>query len=337
MHRTQPPAVQCRCHLGSTSVTLDANGNKIGEMKYYPFGETRSGTAPTDRRFTGQRQEDSSLGSLYDFNARFYSPVLGRFLSADTIVPSASDPQQLNRYAYGLNNPVKYLDPSGHIVACGVTAGGCDDPPRQPPIQPQPPDALDNAWNFATGSLKVAALPIVALLAPETIPAMFYGIGSYTMANGFVSSLTNHDIGHFFANWNLTDASLAGLGGVVAPGLTPFRIGVMSGGQSIASQILQGQPVDPNQVVMSFGMGWLSGHLGNQLPKVKSAMPQASQGTIDAFGPATIDSSLAILGAAVNNLSVDIEKSKLHKELTDTYSRLWLTGPTIAIDLDHPW
>ena len=53
---------------------MDAYGNKISEMKYYPFGETRSGTAPTDRRFTGQRREDSSLGSLYDFNARFYSP-----------------------------------------------------------------------------------------------------------------------------------------------------------------------------------------------------------------------------------------------------------------------
>ena len=30
-----------RASLGSTSLTLDANGNKIGEMKYYPFGETR--------------------------------------------------------------------------------------------------------------------------------------------------------------------------------------------------------------------------------------------------------------------------------------------------------
>ena len=44
-------------------------------MKYYPFGETRStwGGTPTDRRFTGQREE-TGLGSLYDYNARFYSP-----------------------------------------------------------------------------------------------------------------------------------------------------------------------------------------------------------------------------------------------------------------------
>jgi pyocin large subunit-like protein len=40
--------------------------------------------------------------------------LLGRFLSADTLVPDSKNPQQFNRYAYGLNNPVKYTDPSGH-------------------------------------------------------------------------------------------------------------------------------------------------------------------------------------------------------------------------------
>jgi RHS repeat-associated protein len=114
-------------HLGSTSLTLDANGSKVGELKYTPYGETRStwGGTPTDRRFTGQRQEDSSLGSLYDFNARFYSPALGRFLSADTIVPDPSNPQKLNRYTYGLSNPIKYRDPSGHDVDCAIGESGC--------------------------------------------------------------------------------------------------------------------------------------------------------------------------------------------------------------------
>jgi RHS repeat-associated protein len=103
-------------HLGSTSVTLNDAGAKIGEMKYTPFGETRYtwGGTPTDRRFTGQRQEDSSLGSLYDFNARMYSPGLGRFISADTIVPDARNPQAFNRYSYTSNNPIRYSDPSGH-------------------------------------------------------------------------------------------------------------------------------------------------------------------------------------------------------------------------------
>ena len=81
------------------------------------LSETRysSGSTPTDRHYTGQREENG-LGSLYDFNARFFSPALGRFLSADTIVPSPNDPQQLNRYAYARGNPLKYIDPTGHYI-----------------------------------------------------------------------------------------------------------------------------------------------------------------------------------------------------------------------------
>jgi hypothetical protein len=40
---------------------------------------------------------------------------LGRFIQPDTIVPEPGNPQALNRYSYGLNNPVKYADPTGHL------------------------------------------------------------------------------------------------------------------------------------------------------------------------------------------------------------------------------
>ncbi len=99
-------------HLGSASLSTNATGGKVNEMRYYPYGETRSGAIATDRRYTGQRQE-IGLG-LYDYNARYYDPLLGRFLSADSIVPSPANPQSLNRYAYVLNNPLRYTDPTGH-------------------------------------------------------------------------------------------------------------------------------------------------------------------------------------------------------------------------------
>lgn len=67
---------------------------------------------PTDFGFTGQKR-DASAGLMY-YNARYYDTTLGRFISADTMVPSAGDPQSLNRYSYVLNNPLKYVDPSGH-------------------------------------------------------------------------------------------------------------------------------------------------------------------------------------------------------------------------------
>jgi RHS repeat-associated protein len=77
-----------------------------------------------DRRFTGQRWE-ASLG-LYDYRARFYDPALGRFLQPDPIVPEPGNPQGLNRYAYVYNNPLRYTDPSGHMV--DLPCPWCDRP-----------------------------------------------------------------------------------------------------------------------------------------------------------------------------------------------------------------
>jgi RHS repeat-associated protein len=83
-------------------------------VKYFPFGDCwqSQGTLPTDRLFTGQRLDDNT--GLYYYNARYYDPTIGRFISADTIVPNPANPQSLNRYSYCLNNPLKYIDPSGH-------------------------------------------------------------------------------------------------------------------------------------------------------------------------------------------------------------------------------
>jgi RHS repeat-associated protein len=74
---------------------------------------TREGTLPTGYTFTGQRV-DASAGLMY-YNARYYDAALGRFISADTIIPNLYDPQALNRYTYVRNNPLRYKDPSGHF------------------------------------------------------------------------------------------------------------------------------------------------------------------------------------------------------------------------------
>jgi RHS repeat-associated protein len=83
-------------------------------MRYYPYGQTRSGTMDTDRQYTGQRWE-AGIG-LYDYNARYYDPALGRFVQADTVVPDAQHPQDFNRYSYVRNNALKYTDPTGHCI-----------------------------------------------------------------------------------------------------------------------------------------------------------------------------------------------------------------------------
>ena len=95
-------------------MVVDAQGQKVAEQRYYPFGDVRwsDGTLPTDRQFTGQRLE-AGLG-LYDYRARYYDPAIGRFTQPDTVVPGPGHPQSLNRYSYVDNNPLRYADPSGH-------------------------------------------------------------------------------------------------------------------------------------------------------------------------------------------------------------------------------
>jgi RHS repeat-associated protein len=111
-------------HLGSTSVITDQNGDKKEKMEYYPFGTYRAvgninGTYDFDPAFpdvfytfTGQ-EDDDDLG-LYNYKARLYDPLLGRFICPDSTVPYPDNPQSLNRYSYCRNNPLAYTDPSGH-------------------------------------------------------------------------------------------------------------------------------------------------------------------------------------------------------------------------------
>jgi RHS repeat-associated protein len=100
-------------HLGSTSGSVAQSGTVSGTISYLPFGATRSGsgTLPTDKKFTGQQLDSTGL---YYYGARYYDPGIGRFISADTIVQRIVDPQTLNRYSYCSNNPLKYVDPTGH-------------------------------------------------------------------------------------------------------------------------------------------------------------------------------------------------------------------------------
>ncbi len=102
-------------HLGSTSVSADVSGGSVTKQLYKAFGETRftSGSLPTKYQYTGQYSNMGDFGLMF-YNARWFDPVLGRFSSADTIVPGASNPAAWDRYAGMLNNPLRYRDPSGH-------------------------------------------------------------------------------------------------------------------------------------------------------------------------------------------------------------------------------
>jgi RHS repeat-associated protein len=100
-------------HLGSTVRLTDINGDVVKTIGYRPYGDIayETGTASLKYKFTGQEYDAGS--GLYYYNARYYDPKLTRFTTADPLIPD-SNPQSLNRYTYCLNNPVKYIDPTGN-------------------------------------------------------------------------------------------------------------------------------------------------------------------------------------------------------------------------------
>ena len=107
-------------HLGGTNVLTDKTGVKKEVMEYEPFGtfsrhdKYGTGAEVAQFYFTGQKFDEES--GLYYYNARYYDPGLGRFITADTIVQDPEgNPQTFNRYSYTGNNPVNYTDPTGHF------------------------------------------------------------------------------------------------------------------------------------------------------------------------------------------------------------------------------
>jgi YD repeat-containing protein len=134
-------------HLGSASITTDNAGAKVSEIRYKPWGEIRYAwtdtslsTTPayklTSYTYTGQfsYMDDPTTPAPPDLRSPSPNPQveidmttkvfivdlgrvgegLSRFSSADTIVPGVGTSQAWDRYAYGMNNPLRYIDPTGH-------------------------------------------------------------------------------------------------------------------------------------------------------------------------------------------------------------------------------
>jgi RHS repeat-associated protein len=131
-------------HLGSTRMVVDRSGSLGGVRRhdFAPFGEELSAGVGIRsaslgyggdlvRQKFGSKERDNETG-LDFFESRYFSSVQGRFVSPDdftggptelfaevaahnpTFYADILDPQSLNKYAYCLNNPLKFVDPDGH-------------------------------------------------------------------------------------------------------------------------------------------------------------------------------------------------------------------------------
>ncbi len=155
-------------HLGSISAVTSSTGGVISSQSYDTWGKVLSGgnVTQTKLNYTGQRLDDTGL--LY-YHARYYDPVLGRFVSPDSIVPSTgvalqndfnekgvtveqnvtnrknsrpeqgpTNPQNLNRYSYVTDNPLLHVDPTGHCLEQDDCTGEGRSP-GSPPSNATPP------------------------------------------------------------------------------------------------------------------------------------------------------------------------------------------------------
>ncbi len=127
-------------HLGSTSFVIDRDTSEVVERAtYQAYGAPDSDFRPArwasfrdSFRYTGH-EDDSEVGLVY-FGARYYSPMLGRWMSADPLAihGGAGDP---NPYAFVRGSPMRYVDPLG-LTDCDKSSQSCrdDDPPITTPV-----------------------------------------------------------------------------------------------------------------------------------------------------------------------------------------------------------
>ncbi len=110
--------------LGSVVAATDESGNLLWRKSYQPYGKQTSESDTTEKvSYTGHTY-DGDLGLTY-MKARYYDPDVGRFMGIDPVGVIGSveqNPMMFNRYAYGNNNPYKYVDPDGGFVVLAITA-----------------------------------------------------------------------------------------------------------------------------------------------------------------------------------------------------------------------
>lgn len=115
-------------HLGTPRLLTDDLGRKVSIHTYWPFGQETpdSDLDAETRKLTGHERDFAGLGNVNDLDymhARFYAPVMGRFLSVDPIEGTGGEPQSWNRYVYATDDPLLRVDPDGRADCPAGTEG----------------------------------------------------------------------------------------------------------------------------------------------------------------------------------------------------------------------
>jgi RHS repeat-associated protein len=101
-------------NLGNTRITFDTKTGAAVTLQqddYYPFGlEINHLTTSPKNEYLYNKKELQEETQEYDYGARFYDPLIGRF---NTIDPLSEQSKQWTTYRYGFDNPIRFIDPDG--------------------------------------------------------------------------------------------------------------------------------------------------------------------------------------------------------------------------------
>ena len=108
-------------HLGNIRQVTEADGTKKGaiiqKMNYYPFGaefcDLNTVSYVQNHKYNGKEFDHMHGLNTYDYGARQYNPVTGRW---DRMDPLCEKYYNVSPYNYCLNNPVRFIDPDGNDV-----------------------------------------------------------------------------------------------------------------------------------------------------------------------------------------------------------------------------
>jgi RHS repeat-associated protein len=185
---------------GDVTALTDSSGNVVAEYSYDAWGNiiSQTGTMASSNpyRYAGYRYDE--VTGLYYLMARYYDSKTGRFITRDTFHGFENDTLSLNQYTYTQNNPVMYVDPSGHLRIISVDWAG---------------SVFNTAVSWAlTGSFGLAAIQAyIKKKGKEAARRMFYktvkdkliawGAGSLAVSLGFIvdTVLDYYDIGGWIA------------------------------------------------------------------------------------------------------------------------------------------
>jgi RHS repeat-associated protein len=203
-------------YLGSTSVIADSNGSipVLEESDYYPFGGEISviNNDSNGYKFTGKERDAES--SLDFFEARHYGSSLGRFMQPDPsglLAQRPSYPQSWNLYAYTMNNPLVFIDPTGlDCVYANDTGNGVESIDHHSNSGEcgknggsWAPGYVDENWahfNESTGMFQVGS--INGSGNNSTVDYTMFEAGAQTQFNGNESSCLTGCAGFSLANAN---------------------------------------------------------------------------------------------------------------------------------------